>query len=269
MIEIVHPKWESFQLNLVEKAGDMSTFKTWEGVLDVPLYSYDELTEEYWNDIQNLLKKAQDRFMWNKLLEKNESETGHSMDSWKQAQVRPYGYGPTTSMRLKSIHHILTYHVLSERFLSEYNTIVEFGAGIGETAHAVMDMGFTGRYCILDLPVVKAIAKFYLQDHKNVVFLKGFPKVDKLLPEKLGKTLFISTWALSEVPLTYREEAANFVRDYRCDHLILFQKEFQEINNTSYFIDMWPFVTKSFYRIKQMHFHSSDGGNVYLVGKAT
>jgi hypothetical protein len=50
------------------------------------------------------------------------------------------------------------------------------------------------------------------------------------------------------------------------DYLILFQFSFYGINNMEYFVEQWPSLTKSFYRIRPLRFHQSMGGSWYMVG---
>jgi hypothetical protein len=38
------------------------------------------------------------------------------------------------------------------------------------------------------------------------------------------------------------------------------------MNNMEYFLEQWPFLTQSFYRIRPLRFHQSMGGSWYMVG---
>jgi hypothetical protein len=142
----------------------------------------------------------------------------------------------------------------------EYDTIVELGAGIGEVPRLILDRGFAGRYYIIDFPEVAKISSFYLDN--RAIFVDN---IDQICDIDSTKTLFIATWSLSEVPIEYRNHIGNKLLG--CDSLIAFQGKFKDIENPGYFLNVWPFVNNCFYRLRQIEFHQSDGGNCYFICK--
>jgi hypothetical protein len=77
---------------------------------------------------------------------------------------RPFPRYPRSSANL--IHH--GYHLC--RFeedtgmpMDAMDVIVEFGGGYGRLCHLVHDLGFSGRYVIVDLPEVAALQRCYLR----------------------------------------------------------------------------------------------------------
>ena len=139
----------------------------------------------------------------------------------------------TTGFRLKSLHHVLTFEQLRQKSILDYDCIVEFGAGIGDTAHTIFDRGYRGAYFIVDFPEIARISNYYLGGRAEV--LHSVDDIPDYLPLKL---LFIATWSLSEAPLEVRNKIAEKLSG--ADYLVLFQFSFYGINNMEYFVEQWP-----------------------------
>ena len=109
----------------------------------------------------------------------------------------------TTGFRLKSLHHVLSFEQLREKSILDYDCIVEFGAGIGDTAHPIFDRGYRGAYFIVDFPEIARISSYYLGGRAEV--LHSVEDIPDYLPLDL---LLIATWSLSEAPLELRHKIA-------------------------------------------------------------
>ncbi|MGB5092782.1 MAG: hypothetical protein WBN97_05670 [Parvibaculum sp.] len=80
-----------------------------------------------------------------------------------------------------------------------------------------------------------------------------------------GKTLFIATWSLSEVPVDFRDQVVTHFSG--SDFLVVFQNHIFEIDNQDYFINTFPYLANVFYRLKPIEWHHGGGGNFYLIGR--
>jgi hypothetical protein len=201
-------------------------------------------------------RSIEERSQWKPCL--REPFLGHTKKSFAAAQWKIFKDTPSTTWVLKSAHHILTYEALCGRSIKSYDQIVEFGAGIGETARLILDLGFRGDYYILDLPEIARISGFYLQGRANIC--TGFAEIPRR-----KNTLFIATWSLSEVPIEYRNEVVSFFKG--CDFLIIFQNEIFEYNNYDYFTRAFPAVSGTSIRMHPIVWHRGAKGNWYLVAR--
>jgi len=254
-----HPFWER-TLKGFSPDRDLSKFKTWAEVRQIPIYTEHELVDYYYQEVLELLVASPHRSEWEHLLLKGEPRRGHTEQSYASALYKPSPSLTTTGFRLKSLHHLLAFESLRGRSVLDYDLIVEFGAGIGDTAHAIFDRGFRGRYIVVDFPEITRISSYYLEDRTQAIHC-----VDDL-PDELhhSRVLFIATWSLSETPLDLRAKVAAKLAG--ADYLIVFQCTFYDINNLPYFVQQWPIETGTFFRLRPLQFHQSQGGSWYMVG---
>lgn len=249
---------------------DLTAFKTLTSVHDVPLYMADDFTEYYFDEVKQLIAGSKDQAKWNKILRAGEPFEGHTNVSYLAA-TQFFGDGTvSTSFRLKSMHHVLMTELLCGERIEDYDAIVEFGAGIGDTTWVIIEKGFKGNYHIIDFPEVYKFSKHYLAAHPQIVFDRPHCEFhpDHNFEWPKGKVLFLATWSLSETPLALREAIAVKVKESNCDQLILFQKEFYGFNNMDYFLSTWQGATQiTKYKLKQLIFQFHDGGSWYFHGK--
>lgn len=200
--------------------------------------------------------------------------------SWSSAikediKIRPppYMYYPKSSGN--SIH--LTYHLakLQEHTkldVSEYDYIFEFGAGYGRMAQLFAKLGFKGRYYIFDFNILCHIQDYYLSlvslktnsKYRNIVWASNLEKVKKELSRSLGEdnnALFLSTWGMSETPLSLREAFFPYMKKFRT-HLLSFQEMFGSIDNLKYFSSFAQTLHDRKCTLKQMNHYK---GNYYLI----
>lgn len=258
MVESKHEWWQQVAKQIATET-DLNNFKNWPAVRAIPLYRDNEFLTEYADDVIDMLNRSKYGQEWTEVLKLNESKKGHSEQSWAAAQTK-IDVLPTTGAVLKNMHHILTFEEMRGKSVMDYDNIVEIGAGIGELARLIFARGFEGRYFVVDLPEVSRISSFY-NDNKTI----PLSHINELPNDVANSaTLLIATWSLSEVPFNYRDEVGSKL--VGCDSLILTQSVFKELeSNIPYFLDRWPVVNSSFYRLRQLAFHPGDGGNMYLV----
>ena len=157
----------------------------------------------------------------------------------------------TSTWMIKSNHHYYRYFTLTGNNPNDFDRIVEVGGGCGDMCKFINLMGFKGEYVIVDLPQVQEIQKRNLRDFTNV---KWTTKAVKHNSKK--KTLFVSTWALSELTLAWREELVNALKPEH--YLITYQRLFEDINNEEWFSD-WEG-----YR-EELPWIIWDGGSSYIM----
>jgi hypothetical protein len=234
---------------------NLSVFKTWETVRGIPIYNPNEFFEQYCPEVEAMLGEPSE--LWKTVLK--EPFFGHTEESYEEAKQFAFqGTVECTPWTLKSAHHILTFEKIIGKSILDYDQIVDFGSGIGETARMILDLGFEGDYYIYDLPETARIPKEYLKNYKNIKFVEHYNEVpnDK-------KTLFIGTWSLSEVPYSYRKEIGNYFAGQT--FLIIFQNQVFKYNNANYFIADFPKESNTFIRLQQITWHSGGNGNYYLI----
>jgi len=236
---------------------DLNVFKTWKTVNSIPIYHPHECFDQYRVEVEVLLKdKLNDE--WTKVLK--EPFLGHTEASYATASKKIFnGTVECSAWTLKTAHHILTFQAMTGKDITDYDQIVEFGSGIGETARMILDMGFKGDYLLYDLPETVRIPVFYLSKYDNVKAINNYTEI----PQG-KKTLFIGTWSLSEVPINYRNPIISHLKG-ETDYLIIFQKAIWGYDNLTYFTVDFPMLSNSYIKIQQIPWHAGWGGNYFLV----
>jgi hypothetical protein len=238
---------------------DLNVFKTWRSVNSIPIYAPNECFDQYKVEVEALLKdKLNDK--WIKLLK--EPFLGHTGASYAMASRKAFnGTVECSAWTLKTAHHILTFETMTGKDITDYDQIVEFGSGIGETARMILDMGFKGDYLLYELPEIARIPAFYLSKYNNIKVISNYTEIPQ---DK--KTLFIGTWSLSEVPISYRNPILSHLKG-DTDFLIIFQKSIWGYDNLKYFTIDLPKLTGSYIKVQEIPWHAGWGGNYFLVSK--
>lgn len=237
---------------------DLNVFKTWNTVVSIPIYNYD-CFDQYKKEVETLLKnKLSDK--WIKVLK--EPFLGHTPATYALASKSIFNNTVECSAwTLKTAHHILTYEAMTGKDITDYDQIIDFGSGIGETGRMILDLGFKGDYILYDLPEMARIPLFYLSSYDNVRAITHYKEIPKG-----KKTLFIGTWSLSEVPISYRNPIVSHLKG-DADYLIIFQKEIWGYDNLNYFTVDFPKISDTYIKVQQITWHAGWGGNYFLVGK--
>ena len=190
-----------------------------------------------------------------------------------------YPFYPKSSGNL--IHH--AYHVaqFEEKTgikVHNMNYVFEFGGGYGSMCRLLFNLGFKGKYIIFDLPPFSALQRYFLKNiglpvlssntfseqETSILCLSDVRKLKDLLAEHKEKSnsIFITTWSISESPISIRELILPQIIDFS-SFLIAYQDRFGGINNLDYFKnwqDTYKVVT--WYSSKIEHLP----GNNYLFG---
>ena len=257
---------------LRDEQKDISGFKSWDLITDVILYSplapihSDDAQTDYMPENTEMIKYNYDKKEWLDVISLGESKLGHISDhSHSIAMSLKFMNLDTSYWRMKTLHHVLTFEQQMHKSIIDYDHIVEFGAGIGETARMILDRGFKGSYTILDLPQIGKISQYYTEGKTKLVTDINDLETEDHDPDR---SLFIATWSLSEVPESLRWKIAAKIKGY--DQLITFQRNFwheYSIDNLAFFLGDWAYNTLTFQRYKDILFHTANNGNYYLIGK--
>lgn len=235
---------------------DLSLFKTWNVVQSIPIYSFRQFEEHYGPDVFTMLSQQVNPRLWSNALK--EPFDGHSPQTYNFVNRIKDGveYTPWT---LKCAHHLLTYVTFTGKSLNDFEQIVEFGPGIGETARIACHVGFAGDYYLYDLPEVGRVSSYYNRNNPNVKYISNYDEVDAT-----KETLFISTWGISETPFDLRNAVFNHFRD--ASYCLIYQNMAFEYDNAEYFSLEFPkIVTHELKRIPIPFLGGIAGGNNYLV----
>ena len=93
--------------------------------------------------------------------------------------------------------------------LSKLTSIFEIGGGYGSLCRLIRRLGFQGNYTILDLPEFSCLQKIYLQ--KIGVGLNNISFINNI-DTSIDVDLFISFWAIDEVPKVLRNKVLELVK---------------------------------------------------------
>jgi hypothetical protein len=163
----------------------------------------------------------------------------------------------TSVQRIQDVAHLVLCGFTPE-ILKGYKSIIEIGAGYGDMCSVVHKMGFEGKYTIVDIPEVAPIQDYYLRRQG----IEANFKFES--PEIENADLVISTWALSETPLEYRERLMPTLIDSK-NWLIMYQaKIFGKEVNEEYFTEMFKDRNPEYSILNETPW---DGKNTYMVIK--
>ncbi len=179
-------------------------------------------------------------------------------DLWRPAikesplgRPKPCIFHPDTSCNL--VHH--AYHVArfeeqTKAKVADMDLVFEFGGGYGSMCRLFHNLGFRGKYVILDLPAFSTLQAYYLkglglevrgladfQKFRNGIFCASNlgqlrMTMEGSIPAK--GSLFLATWSLSETPLHVRADVLPLLPSFE-SFLIAFQNRFGEVDNLQYF----------------------------------
>lgn len=230
------------------KEVNLSSFRCLDVVKQIPLYEVNNYNG-YYDFAKEVYEIQSDEFMTKWKMAMSHSSHGYCdcSDDYLRQSIKLNDI-TTSPTNLKSNHHYYTYNLQTGKDILDYERIVELGGGVGDMAKFIRHMGFKGKYTIIDLPEVLNIQKYNLEGYN--INLTTIP------PEYQKNTLFISTWALSECPMDWRENVIEILKPE--NYLITYQSNFEELDNESYFSE-WEGI-----RI-DIPWIAWDGGSKYLL----
>lgn len=163
-------------------------------------------------------------------------------DKWEKAIVespvgnpKPCEFYPQSSYHLIfQANHLSHFLLRTKCKLEDLDTVFEFGAGYGCMCRLIYNLGFNGKYVIMDLPAPLTIQRYYLRETTNgeIEFLSREADFTK---EIKGNSLFVAMWSLSEVDIALRERILSAVNAKYV--FIIYQDTHNCFNNAEFFSD--------------------------------
>jgi len=221
--------WDNCNNDFKEIVEDFTAIKENPIIRKIPLFEcfyYEEYMEEAFKTLSNLSGEERNKWLYAML----PSRIGYKDPEVFWDDVVHFNDGNISSKtNIKCNHHYQTYLNFGKKHINQYDRIVEFGAGCGDMAQFILNMGFEGEYVIVDIPSSIKIQKHLLSNYTNITYTSDIVHFKP-------NTLLISTWGLSEAPLDWRSKfMVNLMPE---GWLITYQKEFFDIDNSLYF-DNW------------------------------
>jgi len=185
---------------------------------------------------------------------------GHTSETYEVSTL-PFGVDNflTGSWPLKCGHHIMKWEQRSGRDITEYDHIIEIGAGLGELPRYCYDIGYTGTYTVLDLAPTCKIQQAYLKGLYPVRWVNEVRQI-----EKKENTLVIATWSLSEIDYGTRADICRNLAGL--DWFVIFQSNVFQLNNVAWFPKFFGPLTETKVAFENMAFHMFQGGSFYAYG---
>jgi hypothetical protein len=237
------------------------SFKTDKVAKKVPLFArrptafdivYLDEVSQYINSLGNLTAARVARALV-------ERRIGHTEETYQDTIFSPTPRLQDVSVwNIKSFHHWMTLKEMAHlTSFDKFSRIVEIGAGIGESARMLLDaFGYKGEYVIVDLPSIIPYSKKNLEGY-NIKFTTDYKSL-----EQQPETLVFSTWGLSEIELSLREQMLDHINPDQM--FVAFQGKIFDVDNREYFLKDYTRRYKKYISLKQIPLHHVDGGNYYM-----
>lgn len=220
--------------------GDLETFLRWDVIQDtmfVPLCSY------VFKEFYYLRRRSDWLSRWRPAIQ--EASTGYPP---------PFPFYPASSGNLiHHAYHAAVFEELTGLKLHEMDFVLEFGGGYGSMCRLFHQLGFRGRYVILDLAPFSHLQEYFLRSiglevldtanfaHSQTGIWCGsdFRELETTLPKNshTSKSMFVATWSLSETPVRTRSIVMAYCRPFSA-YLIAYQERFGELDNLKYFAEL-------------------------------
>jgi hypothetical protein len=173
--------------------------------------------------------------------------------TWRPALAHTqYGHPPpfppmmsTNAMTIEHAAHLYRFHRSTGARFYQSDCIIEFGGGYGGMCRLIHALGFRGTYIIFDLPHVLALQRYYLGLHgigtenSNVLLCADLDAIARNLQDHgYSHVSGISTWAMSEMPMSLRHRVEAILERPSHDKILLaYQAVFEGTDNVKYFGD--------------------------------
>lgn len=161
------------------------------------------------------------------LVEFNELQNSKYWGKWStklnEDFLKPNRYHLFPNSSTNNMHHAYSLNVMMEYLnfeLNEFDTVIEFGGGYGNTCRLFKKWGHNGQYKIYDIPELIKIQKHYLNTNnvlENVNFLENLDIVDKFD----DNSLFLGLWSISETPIPERKKMLTNLKFFDCKNIFI------------------------------------------------
>jgi hypothetical protein len=164
--------------------------------------------------------------------------------------------------------------------VSDFDSVIEFGAGYGSFCRLMVRLGFSGEYTLFDIPQVAALQEYYLSlvgissDDDQIVpvsrsirtnFLTEIEALEETFVSnnESQRSLFVALWSLSESPVHLRESLRSMIMNSN-GFLIAYQLAHDGIDNVAWFTNIAESAEGLFKIVHHEIAHLP--GNYYLFG---
>ena len=149
--------------------------------------------------------------------------------------LRRYPFlSPTTASHIANILAIQDVFTLD---VSNFKNFIDFGGGYGGLARCILQTSNSTDVSIIDLPNMHKVQRNYLSSTTNLIKNIKFYSLPNEL-EQLEYDIFNASFSMSEVPLARRVEIENLIFNKCIRCFIIFQDNFNGINNNSYMFEL-------------------------------
>ena len=162
----------------------------------------------------------------------------------------PHQVGILPNCSPVSITHAYQLHILKKHLgifvpQEEISYIVELGGGYGHTCRMIMNFGYTGRYSIIDFPLMLNIQKDFLE--RNTINNVGYYPLDmvQVQPKKNETSILFASFSVNEMPM----EARRHIEPYYVQYDYLFfahNSAFDGVDNVDYFKELKTKLSSDF-----------------------
>jgi len=165
--------------------------------------------------------------------------------------LRRYPFlSPTTASHIANILAIKDIFSLD---VCNFKNFIDFGGGYGGLSRCILQSSDSTQVSIVDLPEMHQVQKRYLSSTTSLIKNVKFYSLTRELQD-LKYDIFNASFSMSEVPLAHRAEIESLILNkcHRC--LIIFQDNFNGIDNNSYMTELrqnlinkgWDVVIKKY-----------------------
>ncbi len=137
-----------------------------------------------------------------------------------------------------NMQHAYNIHLLHKHLdiviPQDVNYIVEVGGGYGNFCRLINQLGYSGRYTIVDFPPMLDIQKTFLAKNSisNVEF--STLKASQMIPKSSERSLLMGTFSINEMPMENRQIIEPLYNKYDYLHIV-HNSFFDGIDNMEYF----------------------------------
>jgi hypothetical protein len=137
--------------------------------------------------------------------------------------LQPNSYYRFPGSSTNNMHHAYSLDVMMKNLnipLNEFGSVIEFGAGYGNTCRLFKKWGHNKNYNIYDIPELISIQRHYLGANSvnDVTYLSGLNEIS-LTDRK--NSLFLGLWSISETPRHERQAFLDRLDFFGCDYIFL------------------------------------------------
>jgi hypothetical protein len=237
--------WSSVLSSLSRKMEYIDFFLQWPEIIDTMVFDDQNITAEEKNYISENSKHN-----WRDILVYNGTGNGKRSNHFPQCM----------NNQLHQYFHLTKFENMRNVDIRDYDTIIEFGGGYGEMCRIAKSIKPSINYHIIDLPELHIIQDFYLKGNN----IKDYSQINAAeLPDNTGKTIFLSFWAISEVPIELRHRVFEYLCRNKIDFFISYQSAYESYNNTDFFTNM----KLDGYKITKEQMTGNMLDNCYLLGE--